>query len=352
MPGRGIDNLEALQSSQRRYQQPSSVPAYRPLEYPVPPFYRHVVENPAIREAVQAQESSAEPERHRYRGSRKAYIPGIEGQYLDKPTLRHILNTMRPYREQAAYDVFGKDIYGKHDNGTFYHSPEVREKAQRKYDQEREWAKKETEREEFSLLHQYRLSKNDSPLQYPDGSLGFGGAGESASKFINGFGPDIKGWKDMSPSEKDEFIVRENEKRNTPERIARRQKGQASARLAEDLQASRRQSEQESRNLNAMSPAAREQRNYNRQVQDYMGKQNAAEYKNQARFIQDSKQLQAAQNMSQNLSIPEPVINELITMMNSRPTQYIPIRRRPSINDRVMSSFDENMFNPEFISEE
>lgn len=333
---------------QRRYERPSSAPIYTPLEYPIPPSYSQI--NPAIREVVQSQE--VVPERHRHRGTRKAYIPGVQGQYLNKPALLHLLNTMRPYKQQAAHEVFGKDIHTRRDDGTFYHSPEARERFQRRYENELERARKETEREEFSLLHQYRLSKHDTPTQYPNGLLGFGGLGGSASKFINGFSPDIKGWKDMSPLEKDEFIARENTTRNTPERIARRQRGQANALLAQGLQASRQQAEQEARSLNAMSPTARDERNYNRQVQNYMNQQNVAEHRNQAQFIRSNQEMQAAQNMAPNISISQPVMNELISMINSRPTRYVPIRNRPSLNDRVMSSFDENMFNPEFISSE
>lgn len=369
----GMPNYETDYEPQLFYEQPTSHPIYTPIEYPVPPQYpttsldpwnfastnvprgpndpsiESVVQvNPAIREALQAQEQESVTVPERHRGTRKAYIPGIQGQYFDKPTLRNILNTIRPYKERAAYEVFGQGINRKKNNGDFYHSAEERERLQRKYEQELEKAKKETEREEFSLLHQYRLSKHDSP----NGLLGFGSASGSASKFINGLGPDVKGWKDMSPSEKDEFIDRENATRNTPERIVRRQRGQENALLAQGLQASRRQAEQEMHNLSALSPAEREQRRYNQQVQNYMGQQNAAEYRNQAQFIQDNQQLQTGQNRGRNLSVPEPVMNELITMMNSRPTQYVPVRRRPSINDRVMSSFDQNMFNPEFISEE
>lgn len=354
MPGYDINNAGIFQN---RHVRPSSLPTYRPLEYPVPPTYPESIENqlyannPAIREVIQSQE----PERHRHRGSRRAYIVTDEmpaGMYLDKHQLLNYLNTIRPYKQQAVQQTFGRGINNRRADGTFYNTPEERERFQRIYEEELEKAKKETERQEFNLLHQYRLSKNDSPLQNPNGLLTFGGPGGEVSKFINGFEPNIKGWKNMSPAEKDDFIARENELRNTPERIARRERGRANALLAQGLQASRQQAEEETRRLNALSPIEREKRNYNREVQNYMNQQNAAEHKNQAQFIQRNKEMQQGQNLGQNMPVPLPVMNELIAMINSRPTRYVPIRNRPSLNDRVMSSFDENMFNPEFLTEE
>ena len=102
---------------------------------------------------------------------------------------------------------------------------------------------------------------------------------------------------------------------------------------------------------NNLSPVERQQARFNQQLRDYYEQQLPHEYQLQSHLM-NQNQNYGNQGFGQNMSISRPVMNELISMINSQPTRYVPIRPRPSINDRVMNSFGQNMFSPEFIPEE
>lgn len=243
-------------------------------------------------------------------------------------------------------------------------------KARLKKELEEEWQKKVATNNrlatEFGLTEEEALEAlNDDRKKFDRYAHGYLGRyninkheknpfveGEASLSFFNN-------WGKMSPAEQDALIAQENALKNSPERVAQKQTAQARqqreyiadvARLG--AQQSQQQNQRETERLDNLTPAQREQETYNRQLADYFEQQQRYEYQNHAQAINQNRQAQGKTGLNGNVPVPQPVLNELISMINSQPTRYVPVRPRPSINDRVMNSFGQNMFSPEFMAEE
>jgi hypothetical protein len=267
---------------------------------------------------------------------RKAYVPELGGWFDKKEIIDKIAEN-----KQNKTNAF---------------------RAAQKAPQEMAALEKELARQEFSWLKQYNLSKHQ-PLdvkKYGDfyaGKFGFPGKDSSALTFYGTNatkgGQGIRGWKHMSPAEQDEFIRQENALKNTPERIAQKQAKKQAANQENQNREYKKIAEQQATRWKELSPAERQQQIYNKQLQDYTGEQQQYEYANQMNTINQNQQPQFVQEMGgQNTGVSPVMMNELMNYMESQPTRYVPIRPRRSINEKVMSSFDPNLFSPEFISEE
>jgi hypothetical protein len=46
------------------------------------------------------------------------------------------------------------------------------------------------------------------------------------------------------------------------------------------------------------------------------------------------------------------MMEHLFALMNANQPKYIPVKKGPSISDRIMNSFDPAFFSPEFIPPE
>jgi hypothetical protein len=101
----------------------------------------------------------------------------------------------------------------------------------------------------------------------------------------------------------------------------------------------------------SISPAEKQQILYNQQVMGHLGQQQQTEYQRQQRAIQ-RRESEMGIPFQQGMGISPIMMNELMNYMESQPTRYIPLRPRRSINEKIMSNFDPNMFSPEFIPEE
>jgi len=323
---------------------------YIPTQYPTPPAYpTSQVQlfpaptvglaadeqlNPAERAIIQAEIKEGKESKEQgaarasHKGTRKSYIP----EWGEWPTKKEMLDRLKNERAKAL----------EHADTT------LTEKGLQDL-------LKDLDRKEFAIMRQYNLSKHE-PLPYSPGK--FGGMNfpeRRASDFYIGgfsrkedgssdFNKYIKGWRDMSPAEKDAEMSSYNASKNTPKRIAKQEEV-----LFKEFEKQAQQQAERRRNL---SPAEREQENYNRQVAEYFEQQHRNEYQNQSQFLNRNRQIQGQQGFSNDINVPQPVMNELISMINSQPVRYVPIRPRPSFNDRIMNSFGQNMFSPEFIPEE
>jgi hypothetical protein len=117
-----------------------------------------------------------------------------------------------------------------------------------------------------------------------------------------------------------------------------------------------------------ISPIPQEENPYrDREMENRQNNSGQAQWGNLSpadrRFIQYQMQLNNlpymhqdfAPNFAEQMNMPNvsPVIlNEIMNQMQSQPTHYVPMRPRPSISQKIMSSFDPNMFSPEFVPEE
>jgi hypothetical protein len=331
-------NLANQEKLQNAPVMPAPIPPPRP---PMPPQL-----NPAERAFVQAElkegrevKKQAEARVH-HKGQRKSYIPEL-GYWMTKPEM---LERLQQHNERQLREFTGNQ-------------------------KEREELIKEQARRDFGITKQYNLSKHEPRPNDPYNP--FGNMDGKASAFLTGSydyekRPDgtidfekpknTKGWQYMSPAEKDALIAADAALKKAPEIIAQKQKRQQEAQIREHgqqaQQKAQQQAQQEAERQKNLTPAEREQENYNRQLAEYLDQQHRYEYQNQAQLVNQNREAQGRFGFNQNVPVPQPVLNELISMMNSQPVRYVPVRPRPSLNDRVMNSFGQNMFSPEFIPEE
>lgn len=324
--------------------------AHRPVQ-PLPPpppmppqLLAAPADNPAIRAPAQPEikeGKEAAEARPAHKGTRKAYV---SGQWIDK---KELLESLEVLENKIRAD----------NRRVSSLSPENLEK--------------EIARQKFLLTHQYSLSKHepvDVAKYGPNyaGKFGTALAGKAQNFIFGNYNPDgsfnanVKGWDRMSDGEKDAFMAQTNAlKNNTPERLALRQARETETKNSRHEQQVRQQQEAQDREYAeraqqqaarwaALSPAERQQIAYNRQLEEY----NEAVERNQ---YMDMMPQQQPQQFGQQLGGSEmsPVmLNDLMQGIQSEQTRYVPMRPRRSIHDRVMSSFDQNMFSPEFMPEE
>lgn len=306
--------------------------AHRPAQslQPPPPMPPQLLaapaENPAIRvpERPEIKEGKEAAEAHpSHKGTRKVFV---SGKWMDKKELLESLGVLENQiraGNRSAYPL----------------SPEELEKK--------------IAREKFLFAHQYSLGKHEpvDVATYGPAYAGKFGLREKAEKFQYGnynpdgsFNENVKGWTRMSDGEKDAFMANEAALKNTPERLARKQEQKREVERREMAQRAQQQAERWA----ALPPAEQQQIIYNRQLAEY----NEAVERNQYMDMMPQQQPQQFGQQLGGAEMSPVMLNDLMQGIQSEQTRYVPMKRKRSIHDAVMSSFDPNMFSPEFIPEE